>query len=201
MDGDGWVYPRGRSGLGARSFLLPETGGRRGSARATPISRLSGQPVLLITVPVRDDAGKLVGTLGGTILLNRFFARTVSDARVQTGHFLLLDSRNRLLAGGLDGEGDPLRVPDVTREPVTLAVIDAIAGTLRDEELNAELAAVGGDVMRVLHAPVPAVSWRLVYAQPESSLLAPLVEARRLAWQVIAGGRWRRWSSAGCSSG
>ncbi|HNJ76275.1 MAG TPA: PAS domain S-box protein [Azospira sp.] len=189
VDGDGWVYPPegDRVSVRDRSYYPKLAAGEEVLAQPL-ISRLSGQPVLLITVPVRDDAGKLVGTLGGTILLNRFFARTVSDARVQTGHFLLLDSRNRLLAGGLDGEGDSLRVPDVTREPVTLAVIDAIAGALRDEELNAELVVrVGEDVMRVLHAPVPAVSWRLVYAQPESSLLAPLVEARRLAWQVIAG--------------
>ena len=94
-DGDGWVYPRGdRVSVRDRSYYPKLAAG--GSARATLISRLGGQPVLLITVPVRDDAGKLVGTLGGTILLNRFFARTVSDARVQTGHFLLLDSRNRL---------------------------------------------------------------------------------------------------------
>ncbi len=189
VDGDGRVYPADGDPVSVRDRpYYPKIAAGEEVLAQPVISRLSGQPVLVITVPVRDAAGRLVGALGGTILLDRFFARTVSDARTRTGHFVLLDGSNRLLAGGLDGEGDPLRVPDAAREPVTAAVVAAIADALRDEVLNAELAVrVDGDVMRVLHAPVPAVSWRLAYAQPESNLLAPLVEARRLAWRVIAG--------------
>lgn len=150
------------------------------------ISRFTQRPVLLIRVPVKDSGGQLLGSLGGTILLKPFLERTVADANLRSASFVLLDQAGMLLAGGVNGEAVPLEKPDAVRAPWTAAVADAVKHTMVGEETQSALrVTVQGEVLRVLHAPVPLVSWRLVYVQPESEMLAPLAEARRLAFMVI----------------
>ncbi len=149
------------------------------------VSRYTNRPVLLLTVPVRDAAGRLRGSVGGTILLGAFLERTIADAQMHSGGFLLLDRGGALLAGGLDGETPLLQRPQADSAPLTAAVTDAVMAAVQEEEVRPALrVAASGQTMRVLHAPVPHVSWRLVYVQPDKVLLAPLLEANRLGWVV-----------------
>ncbi|HEX5803165.1 MAG TPA: PAS domain S-box protein [Azospira sp.] len=155
-----------------------------GQAQVSPLTQ---QPVLLLLVPVLDAAGRLVGGLGGSVALGALFERTVAaGGPLRTDQFMLFDQSGRLLAGRLDGSPPPMQVPTPARGPHTAAVAEAVFQALAAEEMRLDLRVpVGGEMLRVLHAPVPAVSWRLVYVQPESLLLAPLADARRLAGVVV----------------
>lgn len=150
------------------------------------ISRFSGQPILLMLVPVRDDRGRLLGALGGTMILSTLLDRVVADAQASGASFLLLDRSGRVLAGSIAGEVPVFEIPESAGSPATTAVVSSIMAALGAEEVRQDLRVpLGDDVLRVLHAPVPALSWRLAYVQPESRLLAPIAEARGVASVVV----------------
>lgn len=149
-------------------------------------SRSSQRPVLLMVVPVYGADGLLLGGLAGTIVLNSFFERTVVAWQEKGGQYLLLDREGRLLAGGMDGGGALLEVPDAQDAPKTAAIVREVQRALAAEELVSDLRVpVADSVFRVLHAPIPLLSWRLVFVQPETAMLSALAEARSLAWVVV----------------
>ncbi len=163
---------------------------RRGEeVLARPLLSGSAQrPGLLVRVPVKDAEGRLRGSLGGTILLGSFLERAVADVPMSSARFVLLDQNGHLLAGGVDGATPLLEKPAVANAPKTAAVADAVMTAVAAEQISPDLkVTVLGETLRVLHVPVPTLSWRLVHAQPEAELLAPLAEARHLALVVIAG--------------
>lgn len=184
---DGLTYPADgdRFDISDREHFPAVQRGDEVQARPL-ISRYTQRPVLLIRVPVRDLEGRLLGSLGGTILLSSFLERTVADAHLRSARFVLLDQSGRLLAGGVDGATAQLEKPDAVKAPQTAAVTDAVMAAVAADEVHPDLrVTIQDDVLRVLHAPVPMLSWRLVYVQPEADLLAPLTKARRLAMAVI----------------
>lgn len=150
------------------------------------ISRFSQRPVLQMVVPVHGPDGLPVGGLAGTIVLSSFFERTTADWQARDARFLLLDREGRLLAGGLDGNTAMLEEPDVSDAPKTFAIIAAVRSAQLAEEVSTNLrVSVDHGIYRVLHAPVPLVSWRLLFVQPEVSMLSSLAEAQKLAWVVV----------------
>jgi PAS domain S-box-containing protein len=187
VDRDGLVYPADGPPVSVRDRPYYPMMARGEEVLAQPvISRLSGQPVLLLTVPIWDAQGQLASTLSGTIMLSRFFDRTVMNDRLRVGNFLLIDREGVLLAGGIDGENELLKRPVAQRSPNTAAVVEGVLAALAAEEVSPEVQVqVANDTLRVLHAPVPMVSWRLAFAEPESQLLAPLAKAQRMAWVVV----------------
>jgi len=152
------------------------------------LSRRTQQPVLFLLVPIHDREGRLVGGLGGNMLLTTLLERTVRSSEQSRGdRFMLLDRDGRLLAGGLDGNLPLLQMPTAGAAPRTAAVAAAVREAMAADELHADLRVpVAGEMLHVLHAPVPMVSWRLLSVQAESVLLAPIAEARQLAGVVIA---------------
>ncbi len=191
----GLAYPAEGTPLNIRSEHLSAVRAGEELVAQPIVSRFTGRPVLLILMPVWNAQGEPVGALGGTIVLSALLERTVGDNRLRSSNFLLLDREGRVLAGGGNAESDVVAPAeaetDSGRRTRTAAVTAAIRAALDDEEVRLDLRVpVAGDVLRVLHAPVPALSWRLAYVQPEKELLAPLDEARHLAWVVIvaAGG-------------
>lgn len=187
VDRNGLAYPAEGDPVSMRDrpYFAMIARGEEVLAQPT-ISRFGGQPVLILTVPIWDAQGGLVGALGGTVLLGRFFDSTVMDDRLRSGSFLLVDREGTVLAGGIDGENVPPQKPDAGRAPRTAAVVTGVMEALAAEEVSSEVQVrLVDDTLRVLHAPVPVVSWRLIYAQPESELLAPLAKAQRLAWTVV----------------
>lgn len=150
------------------------------------ISHLTQRPVLLVAVPVHGADGRPIGGLAGTIVLSSFFERTVADWQERGARYLLLDKEGRLLAGSLDGGNVLLAPPDPLTAPKTAAIVGEVRKAVIADDLRADLRVpVDGDVFRVLHAPIPLLSWQLVFVQPEVAMLSALAEAQNLAWVVV----------------
>ncbi len=180
---EGMEYPADGDPIPTRhEHLEAVTNGEELVARPI-VSRFTGRPVLLLFMPVWNAQGQVAGSLGATIVLSSFLERTVGDSHMRASHFVLLDRDGSVLAGSAE--------TDTERAVRTPAVARAVTAALAEDEVRPDLRVpVDGDVLRILHAPVPTLSWRLVCVQPEAELLAPLAQARRLAWVVIlaAGG-------------
>lgn len=69
-------------------------------ARQVAIGKSTGKPSLIVATPIRNDARAVVGVLGMAMNLGDI-SRTVTDIHIgNTGHAILLDASNKVIAHG-----------------------------------------------------------------------------------------------------
>ncbi len=141
------------------------------------IGRASSAPLVMLTMPVTGQDGRIEAVLGGAVLLgvNRVMQEVVADQDDDPGRSAIVDTQGHLLA---HPEARWL-MRDVSSEPVLGAAyakwidqgrpIDPAGVTLR----------VGGRLVSLVGIPV--ADWLLLRSQAESTVLGGIQTARRQA--------------------
>jgi signal transduction histidine kinase len=137
------------------------------------IGQLNQVPILVLSVPTRDRAGRLSGAMGGAIRLDRtrvgpFSLRSAGGSAVQ-----IADRVGQLVAG-----------PEPVRELATVDPAFPFA-TLQGAAEGSIRRGIGasGQTDRVVgYATVPTADWLVIVDRPEAAVLGPARE--RLAAQL-----------------
>jgi diguanylate cyclase (GGDEF)-like protein/PAS domain S-box-containing protein len=146
-------------------------------------SRMSGEPVIVFTYPLKDSRG-IYGILGGSLRLSsRDLLSDLVDAQNGDSDVLLLvtDAHGRILAH-----------PNAARLSQELATEPRLAQAFRQWEIDGSPVEPAGLRLTqpgqvVSAAGVAGPDWLIWRATPEVDLLAPLRSARKQALQWAAG--------------
>jgi len=146
-------------------------------------SRISGQPIVIFTYPLKDASGVYGVLVGSLRLTNRDLLSDLVDSQEDESHILLLvtDAQGRILA---HPNGDRL-LQDLATEPrLAEAFRHWVADGSAVEPSGLRLAQPGEVVSAAGVAGPDWMIWRVI---PEADLLAPLRSARKQALEWAAG--------------
>ena len=146
------------------------------------ISRASGRSVILILVPIRNSAGKVVGGLGATIRIEEV-VRRVSDLRLENGGFLLIiDDEGNVLSGQ---EGRPRGF--VKPEDIGGLEFKTFTDSVPKARTRASVRRTVKRRELVLQsAPLAPTLWTIGVAFDKEKALKPIRQARNKAFGVLA---------------
>ncbi|MFO7765054.1 MAG: ATP-binding protein [Pelovirga sp.] len=135
----------------------------------------TGQPLIPLAVPIRDDQGDIIGALGGAIDLNKpnFFDELTGMGYGETGHYLVVskDSRMVLASSNADLIMTPLPVPGIN--PVlNHALQDDKGSTYRYTTVQ------GIDTLATTRG-LETTDWLVVVLTPVSEAFAPINDMQR----------------------
>jgi len=135
------------------------------------IRTAEGQLILMVAVPYSTAEGLRVWSSSvAAEPVAMFCAAYLANAlAVDGGRAFLVDSHGQLIASSSPEDKTGAQVPD----PVAAAATRSPSGTL------------GGDFYAA--SVVAGTSWRVIFAAPDRSVLAPLRSSRTATWQLFAG--------------
>lgn len=133
------------------------------------MGRATGDPLIIMAAPVRDDAGKLVAVLAGVALLNtQGFLDKFLEARLgATGSFLLISPADQLFVAA----SDPAMVLRPTPAPGINPLHDKAMAGLRGSGITVN--AKGVEELSSM-VSVPSTGWFVVARMPTEEALGPV---------------------------
>ena len=140
----------------------------------------SGKTEIVLTVPIRDTTGDVVGTLSGIIALRSLNFLQDSGESVKGGELLLIAPEQRLSASSLEANGAVHRLPDSGQN----AAIDRLLAGFEGAEVMT--LPPGGESL-VAAKRVGLTGWLIVASQPmpEAFLPLPLIDQRRFTAALL----------------
>lgn len=128
-------------------------------------------PVVMLAVPIRDDADKVDGVLLAQVNLE-FLWFVVSQAQVgKTGYVYLLDNRLHLIAEA-GGSPETATLEDLSDRPFVKALKSQILSPT-NQFLETYKGLRGQDVLGAV-APVQSVPWKVMVELPTTEVYAPV---------------------------
>ncbi len=133
------------------------------------VGRAVGQPVFVISAPVRDPSGRVIGAVAGVVNLAvpNFLDVVQTGPYGKTGGFLLVDPRNRLIVMASERERVMEVLPPEGYSPILDKFIQGYEGT--QVFVNPEGVEV---VSSVKH--ISAVGWCVAVTLPTQEAFAPI---------------------------
>jgi two-component sensor histidine kinase len=126
------------------------------------IGTVSGVPVIIMALPVKDRAGNFAGTFSAGLEISKL-SRSISMApESKTGSIAIISKNDELIA--MSGEAIPFGLPADLRDGTT-----GIAQSASGKEWFYSVASVVGDELHV------------VYAEPHSRTMSPALEQFRVS--------------------
>ncbi len=131
-------------------------------------------PIFAMIVPVRDPAGKVVGSLGGVISLSKpNFLDEIADSHYgERGQFLVVAPRERLIVTANDKSRIMETLP-------ARGVNPEIDRHLDSDELTNKVVNLHGEETLVSSQAIPISGWLVVAALPAKEAFAPIVTMQR----------------------
>lgn len=131
--------------------------------------RATGDPLIIMAAPIRDEAGQLVAVLAGVALLNaKGFLDNFLEARLgATGSFLLISPADQLFVGS----SDPAMVLQPTPAPGINPLHDKAMGGYRGSGITTNAHGVEELASMVT---VPSTGWFVVARMPTAEALGPV---------------------------
>ncbi len=144
--------------------------------------KVSGAPLLVIAVPVLSADRRVIGAIGGTLLLDStvLFA-DLHAAAATTGASELVMDRSGVILSHSDRSRRMGRAVD---QPGLQASVDEWLSSGSPIDTRGQGSRDGGFL--VSRAGIALSDWTLVRTTPESVAMAPVVAARRTAWSSAA---------------
>jgi len=150
------------------------------------ISRASGRPVLLMTVPLHDRQGRLCGALGGTLVLPEIIEPAVTGV-LGPGASLQVYAADGTLLGAAPAEPGPeLAPPDARGRPRAFAIWQGLSGGLRGAGPTPFQMILAGQETMVFAQNLTEPAWLIAYAQPVAGLMAPVRQMELVSAGVLA---------------
>jgi GAF domain-containing protein/HAMP domain-containing protein len=160
------------------------------------VGRTSGQPALVIAIPLRDTAGRVIGVAMSAFQLDQLARLVQLPQYRQAESVFIIDQENRLLV-----HSDPQRalLEDLSEYPPVKALRAGNTGALTFDEpssaSSAEVGATGGGRPGIgettptrAHVTLLSNGWAVVVQQPEATMFAAIRLFRRFTLAVIAAG-------------
>ncbi len=147
------------------------------------LGRVNKVPIVVIAIPVLSPEGTVTGVIGGSLQLrsSSLFSNLGGTAQAELSRTLVMDRSGVLLA-----HPDPARVMGkAADEPGLASVFARWHDSGSPIETRGEATLSSGHLVSM--AGIAASDWVLVRLTPQALAMAPLVAARRTAWQAAAG--------------
>ncbi|MDQ1269342.1 MAG: methyl-accepting chemotaxis protein, partial [Thermodesulfobacteriota bacterium] len=143
------------------------------------ISKVSGDSVFVIAVPLQDNAGSFAGILGVSAKLS-VLSDEIAQVKIgETGYAFMVGKDGLFIA-------HPVRDYIFKTNISTLAGMEEFSRKILAQEAGVEKYRFKGVDKIAGFAPVPATGWSLVVTQNESEFLASVVSIRNMV--LTAGG-------------
>ncbi len=136
----------------------------------TPLMGLStGQPLIPLAVPIRDDAGQVIGALGGAIDLNKpnFFDDLTGMGYGDTGHYAIVSKSRRMVVTSSRPDLIMTALPESGINPVLDRAI------LGEEGSERYITMQGRDSLATAHG-LESTDWLVAVMTPVSEAFAPV---------------------------
>ncbi|SKA90507.1 methyl-accepting chemotaxis protein [Paucidesulfovibrio gracilis DSM 16080] len=158
--------------LGSREYFQTAKNGQ--IALSPPLrSKVSGNPIFVIAVPVRSESGEVLGVLGGVIKIDRMTSIFTEQVKIgKTGYAFVLDS-----TGTVIGHPDRSFI-------LELNVADTEYGkaALREKNGSYKYWFEQQNQWKIMgYNEVPISGWIVAVTAPLGEIMAPLVQVRNLA--------------------
>lgn len=150
------------------------------------IGRTSGRPALVLSVPIRDDQGQVVGVVMFASELTAI-SKQVQTARAgQQGFAYIFDSEDKVVASPPDVQNAPelsldpnapVAIQDLSTYNPVKALRNGVEGAYIFTDQN-------GLVWRA-HLSRLSNDWGVIVQQPENELLAPIQSYQQIAWTAL----------------
>ena len=147
------------------------------------IGKVNKLPIVVIAIPVLAADGKVTGVIAGSLQLksSSLFSNLSGTGQADESRTLVMDRSGTLLA-----HPDPTRVlGKAADEPGLAEVFARWHGSGSPIETQGAATLSSGHLVSM--AGIPASDWVLVRLTPQAAAMAPLVAARRTAWQAAGG--------------
>jgi diguanylate cyclase (GGDEF)-like protein/PAS domain S-box-containing protein len=154
--------------------------GKPGISEPFLTAKGAGHPVVLFTVPVYDQRGKLAGVLGGCVdLLEENFLGRLARLKVgETGSFFLFNSKRQMIV-----HKQPESLPDRPLAAGRSSLLDrAVAGF----EGSGETVSPAGALALCSFKRLESTGWILATQLPIAEAYDPIGKARRLTGYSLA---------------
>ena len=165
-----------------RDYLQASLKEGRAAISKPIMGRTSHAPVIVVSVPIRDDRGKVIGALSGVINLGlpNFFDQVTESRHGKTGGYLLVASPYRLIATATDKRRIMEQLPAAGVNPLADAFLSGHEGTrLGVNTLGIE--------MLVSAKEIPVNGWCVVIQMPVAEAFEPIrgMERRMLLTTML----------------
>lgn len=165
----------GLPNIGDREYFRRTMAGDQAVVSEPVVSRMTGEPILVVCAPVLGPTGAAIGMLGGSLRLrsNSLFADGLPDP--EGARDIVVDRRGVILS-----HTAPERIMQAVHDEPGLQQVMArwqADGSPIETRGVAEIA----QEHVISMAGIPASDWVLIRATPVSSALAPLAAAQRTA--------------------
>ena len=143
------------------------------------IGKLLHSPSFLLTVPISDPLGKIIGALSGVVNLGQpNFLDHITESRYgKTGGYLLVAQRPRQVVTATD-KG---RIMEIFPGPGISPVIDRF---MTDFEGTAVFVNPLGVEMLTSHKLIPVADWYLAVSLPTAEAFASIHDMQRRMWAI-----------------
>ena len=146
------------------------------------IGKRAGVPVFVMTAAIRDEQGSVIGVLAGVTGLDApNFLDEITESRYgETGGYLLVDARNRLVITA----SDKSRVMEVLPAPGVNQATDRFIGGFESSTV-----AVNPQGVEVLASTkgIPVAGWYLAASLPTAEAFSPIRRMQqRMLWATLA---------------
>ncbi|MFC0131240.1 sensor domain-containing diguanylate cyclase [Massilia eurypsychrophila] len=165
-----------------RDYFIDTVAAHEGLVSHPFRSTLSGKPVVVVTEPVYDAAGKLLFVIGGAIDLQRprFFGQLEALKSGRTGYLFMLTT-----TGTIIHHPDKQRILNNVKDeaggvvPSTLAAMNGFEGTLDGKSKR-------GIVSLITYKRLRQTDWIIGAVYPVDEAFAPLIDMRKNAMVASA---------------
>jgi GAF domain-containing protein/HAMP domain-containing protein len=135
------------------------------------VGRTSGEPALVISLPIRDESGEIVGVGMLASDLDDISDAIQTSAVGESGFAFVVDELGQVVAHSNPGHASALQVMD--QEPTVLALREGKRGAIRYQDDT-------GQFWRA-HLRRLENGWGVIVQQPESELMAPIANLQLLS--------------------
>lgn len=164
-----------------RDWYIGVTSTRQAFISKPLIARATGQPALVIAIPVFDTEQKLLGILAGVTPMTSpgFLDLILGASPGKQGSYQLISPKDRLFALASDIHASVTPLPAPGEDPVMDAALNKLRGiqTIRNATGADELVAI---------VEVPRSNWLLIARQPTSEAFEPVSNTLRNTLLITA---------------
>jgi hypothetical protein len=175
-----------------RSSVAAALAEGKSSISRPEIGKRLGKPALLMSAPIRDTQGKIIGALSGStnLVKDNFLDQLVDNPYGKTGGYVLIAPEHKLVVTGTDKSRVMTKLPDPGINPLLDRYVQGYEGS------GSIVDSRGFEVLSAAKQ-IPVAGWLLVVRIPTEEAFAPIRDMQRrmllatLILTLLAG--WLGW--------